>query len=84
MGSCRASSCKNREELKTRILQGQANLGKRRNILRNLCDSMPRHVAALLETEEGSNNRDGINNNWPFSGPNIGSPFRLVIRKYLM
>ena len=42
---------KNREELKTRILQGWANLGKRRDILRNLCDSMPRHVAALLETE---------------------------------
>ena len=43
----------NREELKLRILQGWRNLGRRRDILRNLCNSMPRRVAALLDSQGG-------------------------------
>ncbi len=56
MGSCHASSFKIREDLKT-------NLGKRRDILRNLYDSMPmpRRIASLLEANGGSTKYQGQN-----------------------
>ena len=54
MGSCHASSFKIREDLKT-------NLGKRRDILRNLFDSMPRRIASLLEANGGSTKYQGQN-----------------------
>ena len=85
MGSRQASSCKNSEELMTRILQGRANLGKRRDILKNLCDSMPKHVAALLEAEEGSTKYQGRNNQQlALFRAEYWITIRLVIRRYSM
>ena len=43
----------NREELKERILSGWKNLGRRLDALKNLCDSMPRRVSALVQTRGG-------------------------------
>ena len=43
----------NREELKERILSAWKNLGRRRDALKNLCDSMPRRVSALVQTRGG-------------------------------
>ena len=46
-------AAKNREELKNRILLAWENLGKRHDALKNLCDSMPSRVAALVESKGG-------------------------------
>ena len=43
----------NREELKERILSAWKNLGRRRDALKNLCDSMPRRVSALVQSRGG-------------------------------
>ena len=43
----------NREELKEMILSAWKNLGRRRDALKNLCDSMPRRVSALVQTRGG-------------------------------
>ena len=43
----------NREELKERILSAWKNLGRRCDALKNLCDSMPRRVSALVQSRGG-------------------------------
>ena len=43
-----------REQLKTRIMQAWANLGKRTEVLQSLCDSMPRRIQRLLEAKGGT------------------------------
>ena len=43
-----------REQLKTRITEAWANLGKRTDVIKALCDSMPRRIEALVEAKGGN------------------------------
>ena len=43
-----------REQLKTRITQAWAALGERKDVLKSLCDSMPRRIEALVAAEGGN------------------------------
>ena len=43
-----------REQLKERIMEAWANLGKRKDVIKNLCDSMPRRIEALVKAEGGN------------------------------
>ena len=43
-----------REQLKTRIMQAWAALGEREDVLKNLCDSMPRRIKALVAAKGGN------------------------------
>ena len=43
-----------REQLKRRIMQAWAALGEREDVLKNLCDSMPRRIEALVAAEGGN------------------------------
>ena len=47
------NAAKNRDELKDRILSAWKNLGERRDVLKNLCDSMPSRVSALVQSRGG-------------------------------
>ena len=43
-----------RKQLKTRIMQAWAALGEREDVLKNLCDSMPRRIEALVAAKGGN------------------------------
>ena len=43
-----------REQLKRRIMQAWAALGEREDVLKSLCDSMPRRIQALVDAEGGN------------------------------
>ena len=43
-----------REQLKTRIREAWANLGERKEVIKALCDSMPRRISALVEAKGGT------------------------------
>ena len=51
--SCKLPAATHREELKERILSAWKNLERRHDALKNLCDSMPRHVSALVQSRGG-------------------------------
>ena len=43
-----------REQLKERIQEAWANLGKRKDVIKNLCDSMARRIEALVKADGGN------------------------------